>query len=218
MSPELMPAPAPGNATAYAELRAQPRFALLIRCAKLATPDGEFLCIVRDVSEGGVRLRFFHPLPSHGPMTLVLSTGESFAMELAWAQGEQAGFRFAEPIDVHRFIAETGPYPRRPVRLRVSFPAAVVMEGEAHAATVLDISRQGARISTQLPLALGQKLRIEAMGWPGVGATVCWRTAPEYGLVLDRVFTLAELAERTAHLQLGADWPAGAAPNRLRHA
>jgi len=218
MSPEQLPAPPSISEAACADLRAQPRFALLIRCAKLATPSGEFLCIVRDVSEGGVRLRFFHPLPAKGPMTLVLASGESFAIEQAWARGDQAGFRFVEPIDVHRFIAEAGPFPKRPVRLRVAFAASVLVDGEVHAASVLDISRQGARIATDRPLALGQKLRLEAEGLPAIGATVCWRRAPDYGLVLDRVFTLEELARHTAQLQLGANWPADNDGSQLRHA
>lgn len=218
MTPQELPASPSAAGAAYAEMRAQPRFALLIRCAKLATPAGEFLCIVRDVSEGGVRLRFFHPVPAQGPMALVLSSGESFAMERAWAQGDQAGFRFAEPIDVHRFIAEAGPFPKRPVRLRVAFPAVVVADGEAHAASVLDISRQGARVVTERPLALGQKLRLEADSLPAIGATVCWRNAPDYGLVLDRVFTLEELARHAAQLQLGSNWPVEASGGQLRHA
>ena len=47
-----------------AEQRAGPHFTLLIRAAKLVSAQGEFVCVIRDVSESGVSLRLFHALPS----------------------------------------------------------------------------------------------------------------------------------------------------------
>ena len=36
--------------TGSAEERAAPRFTLLIRAAKLVAPQGQFVCVIRDVS------------------------------------------------------------------------------------------------------------------------------------------------------------------------
>ena len=47
----------------FEDMRGAQRFTLLIRTAKLVSETGEFLCIIRDVSATGLRLRLFHDLP-----------------------------------------------------------------------------------------------------------------------------------------------------------
>src|SRR5690606_6832932 len=81
---DQMAAPALAVAEEEAEQRRAPRFTLLIRSAKLTSPYGEFLCIVRDVSETGVSVRLFHPLPADVPLTLELPNGDRHPLERVW--------------------------------------------------------------------------------------------------------------------------------------
>ncbi|WP_260925697.1 PilZ domain-containing protein [Novosphingobium sp. 9] len=184
-----------------AELRERPRFALLLRSAKLIGDQGEFLCIVRDVSESGVRLKLFNDLSRMTGLSLEMATGDLFALDMVWARDGEAGFRFLDPIDVQRFIGEGGPYPKRPIRLRLRHPARLMIAGEPHAAMIVDLSRQGAGVETQRHLAIGQRMRLEAEGLPPFDATVCWRRHPGYGLVFTQLMSLEELAERSARVQ-----------------
>ena len=183
------------------DLRKSPRFTILIRSAKLICESGEYLCIVRDVSETGVRLRLFHPMPPEKHVSLELATGDTFMAEKVWEDDDQAGFRFLDPIELQHFISETGPYPKRPVRLRLEFPAIITTDGGSSVAMVRNISRQGARIDTTRLLALGQTVKVDADGLPELYATVCWRSTPSYGLVLQQVFTFEELAMLADRLQ-----------------
>ena len=194
------------------EMRSSPRFTILIRSAKLICDSGEYLCIVRDVSESGVRLRLFHPMPPERRVCLELTTGDTFMVEKVWEHDDQAGFRFLDPIELHHFIAETGPYPKRPVRLRLEFPAIITADGGPSVAMVRNISRQGARIETPRLLALGQTVKVDAEGLPELYATVCWRSTPSYGLVLQQVFTFEELAMLADRLQT-AGHPAALYPD-----
>jgi hypothetical protein len=187
----------------FGDARQSPRFAILIRSAKLVTGVGEFLCIVRDISETGIRLRFFHPIPHAAAASLALPTSESIGLVKVWENGEQAGFRFHEPIDVENFVAEEGPFPKRPLRLNIPLTAAIRFGDQAHAAMVHDISQHGARVNTSAALALGQTVFLEAEGWPGVYATVCWRRNGSYGVVFRTQFSLREFAIRAAQAQLG---------------
>ncbi|MCW1429438.1 PilZ domain-containing protein [Novosphingobium sp. JCM 18896] len=193
----------PGRTTEISveDLRAAPRFTLLIRSAKLICDHGEYLCIIRDVSASGVRLRTFHPLPQIPAFTLELSSGERFELERVWEGGDHAGFRFADWIDVQDFIAEASPYPKRALRLRIEFPATLEVDGKSAEARIRDLSREGARIETDLPLAIRQKLRISAKGFPSLTGSVTWRSATAYGLVFQQVFTFDELAKLAAQLQ-----------------
>ncbi|TCM18659.1 PilZ domain-containing protein [Novosphingobium sp. PhB165] len=198
----IEPSPAPTGRSP--DQRDQPRFALLLRQAKLVGNGREYLCIVRDVSESGVKLKLFHDLPVADDYALEITTGERFPMEQVWEEGGEAGFRFVGPVDLIRFIAEAGPFPKRPVRLRVDHPAVIAFAGQDYPATIRDLSRQGAGIETDQMLAIGQKLRLSASELPGFDATVCWRRHPDYGLVFTQLMSLEQLALRTSRMQAAA--------------
>jgi hypothetical protein len=183
------------------ELRSAPRFTLLIRSAKLICDSGEYLCVIRDVSASGVRLRIFHALPPSRSYKLELSTGDRFEVERVWESKDHAGFRFADWIDVHGFIAEASPYRKRALRLRLDFPAAIATDGGVAGVTVRDLSREGARIETTMPLAIRQKVKLTGDGLPPIIANVCWRSTTAYGLVFQQVFTFEELARLAVRLQ-----------------
>lgn len=195
MSTEEQASGSTDAARSYDDLRAAPRFTLLIRSAKLIAGNCEYLCIIRDVSASGVRLRVFHAMPPRPQMTLELSSGERFLVERVWERDDHAGFRFSDPIDVHRFIAEASPYPKRALRLRMEFPAILTADRISLPAQVHDLSRQGARIETNQPLAIGQRVKLQAKGLPGIIGNVCWRSTPAYGLVFQTTFTFEELAK-----------------------
>lgn len=182
-------------APSYDDLRAAPRFTLLIRSAKLIADGCEYLCVIRDVSASGVRLRVFHAMPAQLHLTLELSSGERFLVERVWERDDHAGFRFSDPIDVHRFIAEASPYPKRALRLRIEFPAILTADRTNLPVQVHDFSRQGARIETGHLLAIGQQVKLQANGLPEIIGNVCWRSTPAYGLVFQTTFSFEELAK-----------------------
>lgn len=195
-----------GSARTSADQRIAPRYALLLRAAKLIGPQGhEYLCIVRDVSETGVKLRLFHPLAGLGSrLALECSTGDRMGVDLVWEHEGEAGFRFVRPIDVQEFIAEAGPHPKRPVRLAVDRQAHLTVAGSSIDARLRNLSRQGASIETSQHLAIGQQLRISAEHLPVFEATVCWRREPFYGMVFRQLMSLEELALRVFVMQASA--------------
>lgn len=200
--PEILPDLDSGRVDDFHEKRVQPRFALLLRSAKLVGPRGEFLCIVRDVSESGAKLRLFHPVVDNDNLSLEIATGERFTVEKVWEREGEAGVRFVDTIDVMRFVSEGGPFPKRPVRMRMNHAATLHYAGNSTAATICDLSRQGAKIESSERLAIGQTLRIEGDRLPEFEATVCWRRHPAYGLVFRQLMSMEELALRVYEVQL----------------
>jgi PilZ domain len=197
-------AEATGAPPGFDELRAAPRFSLMIRAAKLVCASGEYLCVVRDISATGTRLKLFHDAPSEVEMILELSNGERFAMERMWSRDGHVGCRFAALVDVDRFIGEASPFRRRPVRLRLQRPALIIADGLASAATLLDLSQQGARIESDFHLSLDQQLRLEVDALPTRIAKVRWRHGHAYGLVFEQTFRLDELAQLAWQLETSA--------------
>ena len=183
------------------ELRAAPRFTALIRAAKLVSGQGEFVCVVRDVSSSGVRLRCFHELPRDPAMALELQNGELIEIERVRGDGAEASFRFTKAIPVERLVRATGPYPRRLLRLNIAIPLALRTPAGPVAAVTENISQQGCRVDCALPLALAQGVIVESAHLPGIRAKVRWRRDGACGLVFDDTFTLRDFAVHAARLQ-----------------
>lgn len=191
-----------GRESNLGENRTEHRVTILLRSAKLVGSSGEFVCIIRDVSQGGVRLRLFHKVVDDKGMVLETTTGDRLAVEKVWEREGEAGFRFAEPIDVKRFVAEVAPFPKRPIRIGLNHPAVMGDGGVVEQVTILDISREGAKIETDRRLAIGQTIRLEADGLPVVDCSVRWRRHPIYGLVFRQLMGMEELAARVHKIQL----------------
>ena len=183
--------------------REAPRFTLMLRAGKLVGENTEFLCILRDVSATGMRVKLFHPLPPLDRFEIELLGGERYTLLPIWEEGGHAGFRFGEaPVEVDALLAAINAQGRRrQVRLQVEAPALVHVDGVAFPAHIENISQHGARITCATFLALGQRLRLEGQGVPPRTATVSWRRDGAYGLVLEETFRLEELAQLNARLQ-----------------
>jgi len=191
-----------------AELRAAPRFTLLIRAAKLVSAQGEFVCVIRDVSETGVSVRLFHALPGCKDFALHMPAGAIYEITSVWQRDNEAGFTFDEPVDVQQLVSESSDYPKRGLRLAVCFPVTLSSLTQRFEAVVENLSQQGARITCDQLLAIDQNVRVEAPGvageWRELRAKVRWRRERHYGLVFDDTFTLGDFARLAAQLQAPA--------------
>ena len=174
---------------------------MLIRAAKLIAGADEFLIVVRDVSRDGLKVRTFHPLPDDGEFAIELANGERHQVAKIWEDGEIKGFRFQDPVALEQLLAESpGGKRRRPVRVRLKVPVKLYVGVQRCDGVFIDISQNGACLSSNEHLALGQRVRIECPGLPELVGAVRWRRAPLYGLIFEQTFRLDELARITAQL------------------
>ena len=193
------------GASASDDLRAAPRFTLLIRAAKLIAPNGEFVCVIRDVSESGVSVRMFHRVPDGEQIELHMPAGGQYALKPVWRRDREAGFEFGERVDVAQLIHEVGEYPKRGMRLGLCFPIALhTLAGRAEG-VVENLSQQGARFTSDAMFAIDQTIRIavedDCVPFPEVRAKIRWRREHEYGVVFDDTLSLEDFALLAARLQ-----------------
>jgi len=185
-----------------------PRLSLLIRAAKLVTSHGEFVCVVRDISATGIGVRLFHDAPWGDPVELHMPSGAVCELRQMRANGREVGYEFVSAIDVGQFVDEIGPYPKRGLRLGLSFPAVVTAHAKSVEAIVSNLSQQGARIECDGSFALDQALRIEGdddeVSFGPVSAKVRWRRDDCYGVVFEDTLTLPDFAQLAAQLQCPA--------------
>ncbi len=205
--PAEIPGENPGGSPG-ADQRAAPRFTLLIRAAKLVSAQGEFVCVIRDVSETGVSVRLFHALPACKDYALHMPAGAVYEIGRVWQRDNEAGFSFDGSVDVAKLVNESGEYPKRGLRLGLCFPVMVHGLTGSFEAVVENLSQQGARITCDALLAIDQNVRIVVPSLTGkpreVRAKVRWRRDRHYGVVFDDTFTLGEFARLAALLQAPA--------------
>ena len=181
--------------------RAAPRYHSLIRAAKLVCGQGEFLCVVRDVSSTGIGLRTFHRLPTDPTLALELQNGETFELKEVRRNGFDGSYRFIKPITVERLIHESWNYPKRQLRLNICVPLTISsLAGKAEAVS-LNISQQGARVECDHVFAIDQNVSIEGQEMNKIRAKVRWRRDSNYGLVFENTFSLRQFALAAAALQ-----------------
>ena len=183
------------------EQRGAPRYTSLIRSAKLVCGQGEFLCVVRDVSSTGISLRTFHALPTDPSLALELQNGESFEIVLVRGSGTEGSYRFKNPVVVERLIHETWNYPKRQLRLNIAVPLKLSSLTASGDAVTLNVSQQGARVECDTVFAIDQILKVEGEGFPETRAKVRWRRDSHYGLVFENTFSLREFALMAASVQ-----------------
>ncbi len=183
------------------EQRGVPRYTLLLRQAKLLTPHGEFLCIIRDVSESGISVRTFHPLPPGRRMALELREGSPYPVEKIWERAGEVGFCFRDPVALDQLLEDDARFPRRAIRLAIELPVTVGSGTETGAGLITNLSQQGARLEADRSWARDQLLRVKAPGLPEVYAKVRWRRGTTHGLVLEETFSFRDFACFLGRLQ-----------------
>ncbi len=202
------PGAAPGAASEAApEVRDAPRITLMLRAGKLVFGEAEYLCVLRDVSETGIKIRLFHPLPAaRDTAQLELGGGARYPIEKMWENAEEAGFRFVDgPVSLTGLAEETGPFPRRHLRLKLDVPGVVSTLSGARMCFVQDISQLGALIVCDPPLPLGARVTVSGPGLPELAGIVRWRKQDAHGLVFARGFRLDELARLADSLHRGSE-------------
>jgi hypothetical protein len=173
----------------------RPQHTLLIRTAKLVGRSGQALCVIRDASAEELRIKRFTPLPSGPELAIELPDGRRFPVVRAWEDGDLAGLRFVEPIDIDQLRAASPAHLRkREITLDCLVPGVISARSGECDVKLHDLSQHGARVECGLHLAMNERVRLETRTLPPLMATVEWRRAPFYRVLFDRVFAFDELA------------------------
>ncbi len=186
---------------AASDQRSAPRYTSLIRAAKLVCGQGEFVCVIRDVSSTGVSLRTFHALPTDVSIALELQNGETYELRQVRRNGFEASYRFLKPVPVERLIHENWNFPKRQLRLNLVMPLTISTLTQKANALSLNISQQGARVECDAVFAIDQNVRVYNDFVPEIRCKVRWRRDANYGLAFDNFFTLREFALLAARVQ-----------------
>ncbi len=175
----------------------------IIRTAKLVFHDGEYPCVLRDISGNALRVKLYGspPPPVDEAFFLEFGDGDRFEVSLIWCRDGQAGLAFPEQNDLMSLIGERGPFRKRAIRIAVELPARVKSLGRSIDVVIRDLSHEGAQIECEHLFSMDQPVRVEIPALGEVYAKVRWRTHPLYGLAFVETFRFEEIATLAANLQ-----------------
>lgn len=185
----------------FADERGTSRIALLLRPAKLLCQYSEYFCLIRDISEGGVKVKLFHPLPSHEWATLELRNGNSYLLEVAWVEHDAVGYSFLEKVNLEELINEAGEHPKRQLRLNMEIQCSLRSGSTNIKTEILNLSQQGAAVECNMHLVVDQLVMLSIEGLPEIPAKIRWRRHGQYGLLFEEIFSLRDFAVLANTLQ-----------------
>jgi hypothetical protein len=187
---------APQEPAGDGERRDGERHMTLYRVGSILVEDRRELCLIKNISAGGMMIRPYCKLESGTPVSVELKRGEQISGTVSWVRGDSAGVSFDESIDVVELLASSmeGPRPRMP-RVEVRCIASVRQGSNVYGMRAHDVSQGGLKVESNRDLDVGAEVLVTLPGLPSREAVVRWRDGRTYGITFRRLIALAELVE-----------------------
>lgn len=176
--------------------RCADRYLSLLRVGAIVVGDRRELCLIRNISAGGMMIRAYSNIEIGTELSVELKQGSPVKGMVKWVENGLTGVTFDEPIDVVLLLAPPGdgPRPRLP-RIEVDCNAWVRQESELLRIRVVNISQGGLCVRSQGRLAIGGDIVITLPGLSPAAGVVKWNDKEAYGLAFNRALVLSELVE-----------------------
>lgn len=186
------------------ERRQSPRNLSVLRTAVMKTSCGEELCLVRNISAGGLMAHVYSNLERGDPTTIEFKSEVAVRGHVVWARDRLVGVAFSQPIDVldvladHRDPAWTQYHPRPP-RVQVHTSARLRSGGQYQPVLLCNISQGGAKLRLDQPAALKNDVVLLADGLPRLPGRVRWQREDHAGISFNEVMPFADVARWVAN-------------------
>jgi hypothetical protein len=181
-------------APAAPERRSSERYLSLLRVGTLLIGERRELCLIKNVSVGGMLIRAYSPLEPGTGVAIELKQGEPVEATVLWVKGELVGVEFATPIDIVALISGSadGLRPRMP-RIEVGCTAWVRQGATTYRTRILNVSQGGVCVQSTQALSVGQEVVVTLPGLAPEQAVVRWADGDGCGITFNRVIALAQL-------------------------
>jgi hypothetical protein len=184
------------SAPAPPERRKGERYLSLLRVGALLIDGRQELCLVRNVSAGGMLIRPYSPVALGTVVTIELKHGETVSGVVKWIEDGLVGISFDAPIDVVALLASSaeGPQPRMP-RIELGCTAWVREDADIHRTRTVNISQGGMCVEGSAELRIDADVIVSLAGLGPIAGVVKWQEAERYGIGFNRVLAVNELMD-----------------------
>jgi hypothetical protein len=170
------------------------RHVSLFRVGALLIGERRELCLIRNISAGGMMIRPYSPIAPQTRVSVELKQGDMVRGIAQWSEDSLVGIAFDTPIDVVALLAGSadGPRPRMP-RIELDCTALLRHDGDVFRVRVLNISQGGICVNVPSSIKLDADVVVSLTGLHAAAGVVKWRDGDDYGIGFNRVFPLNEL-------------------------
>ena len=174
--------------------RGDERYVSLLRVGALMIDGRRELCLIRNVSAGGMMIRPYSPVAAGTRLSVELKQGDCVSGVAQWSDRGLVGITFDEQIDVLSLLNSPGgkPRPRMP-RIELSCTTTLRQDGTVFRARVVNISQGGICVSSPVDLELNGDVIVSLPDLHSAAGVVKWRDGDYYGIGFNRVYPVNEL-------------------------
>ncbi len=185
---------APPAPAGDSERRDGERHMTLYRVGSILVEDRRELCLIKNISAGGMMVRLYCSVGDGTAVTVELKSGQPIRGRISWTRDQNAGIAFDEPIDVIDILstAMDGPRPRMP-RIETSCHATLREGANVIRATACDISQGGLKVRTDTRFPEGAEVVVTLPGLEPQRGIACWNEGGFAGITFNRLLPLGEL-------------------------
>lgn len=185
--------PMPGK---LPDRRGGERHMTLYRVGSIMIADRRELCLIKNISAGGMMIRAYCAIPDETVVSVELKSGQPVQGKVSWTRDQHAGIIFDQKIDVIDILSASmdGPRPRLP-RIEVS-GFATLREGSTTLRVKLsDISQGGVKVECSTLMPSGADVIVTLPGWSAQPGVLRWSSDGYIGVTFNRLLPLHELVE-----------------------
>lgn len=170
--------------------REGPRHISVLRVGRALWDGTDQLCVVRNISPGGLMFDCLHPPRVGQALAVELRTDKQMHGVVRWAKDASAGIEFDRPIEVERMLNEMRGSllrvrPRAPRFVRRG-TVKLIGEGEPIPADIVDISMGGISCRPETPVRMGEPIVASIAGLCATNAELRWKKGDVVGVRFEK--------------------------------
>ena len=181
------------------ERRQDERHLTILRVGTLVCDGRRELCLIRNISAGGLMAHVYSGLENGQPVVVEFKTDQQVAGRVVWTRGANIGVEFDAPIDIEELLSSpavspNGWRPRMP-RIEIDRMATIRAGAKTHWASVRDISLGGIKAETSAPPEAGTEVVVTLERFRPLPGVVRWVRNDVCGITFNQVIPFGELIQ-----------------------
>jgi hypothetical protein len=179
------------------ERRRSARQITILRVGTLITSEGRELCLVRNISGGGLMAHVYCQHQEGERITVELKVDHRISGHILWVRDSNIGIEFDEMIDVEEMLTnqamqEQGWRHRMP-RVEVDRLATLRVGAHLYGVNTCDISQGGVKIESDEPVEAGTEVMLSLEKFRPVAGVVRWCDGGFCGISFNQPIPFQEL-------------------------
>lgn len=163
----------------------------LYRVGALALGDRRELCLIKNISAGGMMIRAYDKISQGERLSVELKCGQPVSGHALWCRDQHVGIAFDEKVDVIELLSGSmsGPRPRMP-RIEVDSFAMLRESANTVRVRVCDISQGGVKIRSETLFPRGSDVVLSIPGMMPAPGVLRWAEDDFSGITFNRLLAL----------------------------